>query len=170
MKRVLAAIVSLVVAGTTVAWATAAAAVASQGDGVVVVKDVVTEVDHEATVLPGCSGSFVPMSFTGVNTLHLRLFPDGTVSLSLQVRETATWTEDGVTHTVPFQNSFVFNRIDPVSQEAAVFTVALHGVGDASDGSTTTLKLVGHFLTGKAASGQLALFGALPNDRNGCAP
>ena len=84
------------------------------------------------------------MSFTGVNTLHLRQFPDGTVSLSVQARETATWTEDGVTHTVPFQNSFVFNRMDPLTAEAAIFTVSLHGVGSASDGSTTTVKLIGH--------------------------
>ena len=154
MKRVLALLVAFVVAGTTVAWATAAvAAVPPQGGAVVVVKDVLTEVNHEATVLPGCSGSFVPMSFTGVNSLHLVQFPDGTVSLTLQVRETATWTEDGVTHTVPFRNSFVFNRIDPVSQEAAIFTVALHGVGEASDGSTTTLKLVGHAVL--AADGSL---------------
>jgi len=145
MKPFLAMPVALIAAGTLVASATAAVAdVPTEGEGVVVVKDVVTEVDHEATVLPGCSGSFVPMSFTGVNTLHLRQFPDGTTSLSVQARETATWTEDGVTHTVPFRNSFVFNRIDPVSQEAAIFTVALHGVGSASDGSTTTVKLVGH--------------------------
>ena len=142
MKRVLAV---LVIAGSaTVATPSVVVAGELQGEGVVVVKDLVTEVDHEATVLPGCSGSFVPMSFTGVNTLHLRLFPDGTVSLSVQARETATWTEDSVTHTVPFRNSFVFNRIDPLSQEADVFTVALHGVGSASDGSTTTVKLVGH--------------------------
>ena len=142
MKRFLAVVVLL--GSATVAYPAAALAGSAEGNGVVVVKDVVIEVDHEATVLPGCSGDFVPMSFTGVNTLHVRQFPDGSMSLAIQVRETATWTEDGITHTVPFRNSFVFNRIDPVSQEIEVFTVALHGVGSASDGSTTTLKLVGH--------------------------
>jgi hypothetical protein len=136
----------VVVAGSTAIGSPSAALAGGSASGsrVVVDRFVVTEVDHEATVLPGCSGAFVPMSFTGENTYHARLLSDGTLSLSVQIRETATWVEDGVTHTVPFQNSFVFNRIDPVSQEAAVFTVALHGVGSASDGSTTTLKLVGH--------------------------
>lgn len=59
-----------------------------------------TEVDHEATVVPGCSGVFVPMRFTGVNVFHVRIFPDGTQSLAVHVQETATWAEDSVTHTV----------------------------------------------------------------------
>jgi hypothetical protein len=145
MKR-LSLVIGLLIGGAAVASATPAVAAESAhgDDAVVVVRDLVIEVDQEATVLPGCSGTFVPMSFTGVNVFHARLFPDGTVSLSVQVREKETWTEDGLTHTVPFRNTFVFNRIDPVTQEAAVFTVALHGVGSASDGSTTTFRLIGH--------------------------
>src|SRR5262245_3322777 len=123
---------------------TTAFAGSGTGQGTLVIKDVVVEVDHEATVLPGCSGAFVPMSFTGVNVLHVRIQSDGTQYLGIHVKETATWTEDGVIHTVPFENSFTFNRIDPVTQDSAIFTVTLHGAGTASDGTTTRLKLVGH--------------------------
>lgn len=66
------------------------------------------------------------------------------MSLGIQIRETATWTEDGVTHVVPFVNNFTFNSIDPVSDVRRVFTVTLHGAGTATEGTTTKLKLVGH--------------------------
>jgi hypothetical protein len=144
-----------VLAAVLVGWPLAAYAGAADGNGVIVIKDTVTEVDHEATVLPGCSGAFVPMSFTGVNLFHTRIFPDGTASLAVHVQETATWTEDGVTHTVPFANNFTFNPIDPVDQTSQVITVTLHGVGMASDGTTTKIKLVGHIVT--AADGTVKL-------------
>jgi hypothetical protein len=142
-------------AAVLMGWPSAALAGSADGNGVIVIKDTVTEVDHEATVLPGCSGVFVPMSFTGVNVFHTRIFPDGTVSLVVHMQETATWTEDGVGHTVPFANSFTFNRIDPIDQSSEVFTVTLHGVGTASDGTTTKIKLVGHTVT--AADGAVKL-------------
>jgi hypothetical protein len=138
-----------VLAAVLVGWPLAAYAGAADGNGVIVIKDTVTEVDHEATVLPGCSGAFVPMSFTGVNLFHTRIFPDGTASLAVHVQETATWTENGVTHTVPFANNFTVNRIDPVDQTSQVTTITLHGVGTASDGTTTKIKLVGHTVTAR---------------------
>jgi hypothetical protein len=144
MRRLFAAtVLTAVLAG----WPLAAYAGAAGGNGVIVIKDTVTEVDHEATALPGCSGAFVLMSFTGVTVLHTRIFSDGMVSLAVHVQETATWTEDGVTHTVPFANNFTLNRIDPVDQSTQVFTVTLHGVGTASDGTTTKIKLIGHTVT-----------------------
>ena len=120
-----------------------------------VFKDVEVEVNHEAIVIPGCSGDFVPMIFDGVNTYHVRLFDDGSSSVSGQTRETATWTEDGVTHVVKFTNNFSLSGVDAVNGRPYVFTITLHGVGRASDGTRTKLKLIGHMVV--AADGSVKL-------------
>jgi hypothetical protein len=120
---------------------------AGGGSGVTVIKDIVEEVDV-VTSLPGCDGSFVPMSFTGTNTYHVRIFPDGSTSIGLQSLETATWTEAGVTHVVPFTNHWTINGLDPATGGSRVFTITLHGHGLASDGTTTRMSLVGHTIIG----------------------
>lgn len=114
------------------------------GGGVTVIKDVEVEADATAVVMPGCNGDFVPMSFTGVNTYHVRIFPDGTTSITLQSRETASWTENGVDHAIPFTSHWSIVKLDPATLVSKVFTITLHGVGTASDGTRDRATLIGH--------------------------
>jgi hypothetical protein len=122
------------------------------GGGVFVDRVVVVEVDHQAVVMPGCDGTFIPMLFTGSTRYHAVIFADGSVNLTGQTRETAAWTEDGVSYLVPFENNISFLGIDAGTGAPKSVTVTLHGQGTASDGTTTRLTLVQHVTVGADGS------------------